>query len=120
MSNRDSTLERGQLYWVNRSPARGSEQAGRRPGLIIQNNPFNSNERYPNTIVLAITTSDRSIPIHVEIAPDAANGLQQTSYVKCEQIITISRDRLAEFIGTLSENQMQQIDFALKRVLALN
>ena len=120
MSNRDSILERGQLYWVNWNPSRGSEQAGIRPGLIIQNNPFNSTERYPNTIVLAITTKGRSIPTHVEITPDGANGLLQISYVKCEQIMTISRDRLTEFIGTLSENKMQQIDIALKRVMALS
>ena len=120
MSNKEALLKRGQLYWVDWNPARGSEQAGRRPGVIIQNNPFNSNERYTNTIVLALTTKGRAILTHVEIAPDQNNGLLQTSYVKCERIVTVSRDRLSGFIGTLSENQMLQVGIALKLVLDLS
>ena len=48
------------------------------------------------------------------------NALQQLSYVLCEQIMTVSKERLDEYIGELDEETMTQVDRALKRVLALS
>lgn len=118
-NSNDIPLQRGQIYWIDWSPARGSEQAGRRPAVIVQNDPFNQNERYPNTIVAAVSTSGRIVPTHVILEPDAQNGLRDRSYVKCEQLITISKDRLQALIGTADESVMRQVDRALKRALAL-
>ncbi|MCX6381293.1 MAG: type II toxin-antitoxin system PemK/MazF family toxin [Armatimonadetes bacterium] len=112
-------IRRGQMYWVDWNPARGSEQAGRRPALIVQNDPFNLNERYPNAVVVTISTSGRAIPTHIMVEPDTANGLGAISYIKCEQVITISKDRLEDYIGDVSSVAMKQVDGALKRVLAL-
>jgi mRNA interferase MazF len=120
MSPESSELRRGQIYWIDWNPARGSEQAGYRPGLIVQNDPFNRNERYPNTVVVAISTSGRSVPSHVALDPNAVNGLRDRSYVKCEQLVTISKDRLREQIGALDDATMLQVDRALIRVLALS
>src|SRR5687768_5505270 len=51
------TVKRGEIYWVEFDPVKGSEQGGRRPALIIQNNTGN---RYsPTTVVAAIT---RTLP----------------------------------------------------------
>src|SRR5579859_2704208 len=106
MSDETVLPRRGQLCWVDWNPARGSEQAGRRPALIVQNDPFNRNERYPNTVVVAISTSGRSIPTHVGLESSEENGLRERSYVKCEQVVTISKDRLQDFIGTVDEETM--------------
>ena len=119
MSAEPMELQRGQIHWVDWNPARGSEQAGRRPALIVQNDPFNQNERYPNTVVVAISTSGRAVPTHVVLEPDAVNGLRDRSYVKCEQVVTISKERLQGFLGTVAAETMQHVDRALKRVLAL-
>ena len=119
MSTETVPLQRGQIYWVDWNPVRGSEQAGSRPALIVQNDPFNRNERYPNTIVAAISTSGRSVPTHVALEPDEHNGLRERSYVKCEQVVTISKDRLEGRIGVLDADTMAQVDRALKRVFAL-
>lgn len=110
---------RGDIYWLDWNPARGSEQAGRRPALIVQNDPFNQNERYPNTVVVAISRSGRSVPTHVVLEPDTDNGLKERSYVKCEQLVTISKDRLDAYVGTVNAETMQEVNQALKRVLAL-
>jgi mRNA interferase MazF len=119
MSSERIALQRGQIYWVDWNPARGSEQAGRRPALIIQNDPFNRNDRYPNTIVAAISTSGRSVPTHIVLEPNEDNGLRERSYVKCEQVVTISKDRLQDFIGTVGQDIIALVDRALKRTLAL-
>ncbi|MBM4463895.1 MAG: type II toxin-antitoxin system PemK/MazF family toxin [Chloroflexi bacterium] len=50
-------IKRGEIYWVNWNPLRGSEQAGIRPALIIQNDI--GNKYSPNTIVASCTTTSR-------------------------------------------------------------
>ena len=65
-----------------------------RPALVIQTDAANSNPRYPNTIVLTISTRGLPVATHVRLVPDRHNGLREPSWVKCEQILTISKDRL--------------------------
>ena len=112
-------VQRGELYWLDWNPARGSEQAGRRPAVVIQENPASSNANYPLTIVAAISTQGRTIASHVAIEPSPANGLAASSFVKCEQIQTVSKARLLQRIGILEASDMARVDAALKKVLAL-
>src|SRR2546423_10123199 len=89
MTNYDpSIVHRGELYWVDWSPGRGSEQTGRRPALIVQENPASTNPNYPLTIVVAVSTKGRNIPSHVTIEANKSNGLSSASFVKCGQIQT--------------------------------
>jgi len=110
---------RGQVWLVDWSPGRGSEQMGKRPALIIQTDAANTNPRYPNSIVLAISTKGHPVTSHVQIQPSAANGLHETSYVKCEQIITISKERLERSLGNLDFADLERVKHALKQVLVL-
>jgi len=112
-------VRRGQIWLVDWSPGRGSEQLGRRPALVIQTDAANTNARYPNTIVLTLSTKGLSVATHVEIVPDARNGLRETGWVKCEQILTIAKDRLVTLWGTLSSNDLERVEQAVKAVLAL-
>ncbi len=109
--------QRGETWWVNWSGGRGSEQAGRRPALVVQTDAANQNPRYPNTIVVAISTKGRQVPFHILIQPAEGNGLTMPSYVKCEQILTISKGRLEERMGRLSEQEMERVKEALSLVL---
>lgn len=116
----ERALRRGDLFWVDWSPARGSEQAGRRPALIVQGDAGNSSTTYPNTIVAAVSTKGREIPLHVRLRPSPRSGLRKTSWVKCEQVMTISKQRLSpEPIGRLDAAELQQVDAALRLSLAL-
>lgn len=108
---------RGDIWYVDWSPGRGSEQTGLRPAVIIQTDAANSNSRYPNTIVLTISTKGKAVPFHVPLTPSEANGLKQKSYVKCEQISTISKDRLISRLGCLDNEQMEEITAAIRRVI---
>jgi mRNA-degrading endonuclease toxin of MazEF toxin-antitoxin module len=91
-----------------------------RPSLIVQRDAGNQSVSYPNTIVAAVSTSGREIPLHVRIRPSATNGLEAVSYVKCEQLTTISKTRLiGNPWGCLSDAEMAQIDEALKLSLGL-
>jgi mRNA interferase MazF len=109
--------KRGEVWMVNWNPARGSEQAGRRPALIIQNDI--GNEKAATTIVAAISGSVRRYPMNVEIRPPEG-GLMQPSIVKAGQIMTISKDRLEKCLGSLSSHSMNAVDKAIKLSLYLS
>lgn len=111
---------RGQIWWVDWEPGRGSEQHGRRPALIIQTNEANDLEEYDLTIVLAISTGGRNDnPLHVKVVPSAMNNLSKDSFVRCEQVLTIAKARLAGAIGRLEPRYMELIDENLRNVLDL-
>lgn len=110
---------RGEIWLVNWNPARGSEQAGRRPAMVVQTDAANRNPRYPNTIVVAVSTKGKPVATHVKLEPDRLNGLQQTSYAKAEQILTISKARLEKRWGKVSEGAMKSIDEAVRTALSV-
>jgi len=117
MSNNDPF--RGDIWLVDWSPSRGSEQSGMRPALVVQTDAANQNPRYPNVIVAAISTKGKDVPFHVPLTPEGSNGLSENSWCKCEQILTISKDRLARRLGRVDDRLMKQVEDALRLVLGL-
>ena len=108
---------RGEVYYVNWSPGRGSEQSGVRPALVVQNDT--GNQYSPTTIVAAVSTRlKRPYPFQVAIKA-VESGLPDDSVVKCEQIQTIDQSRLGRLAGVLGKEKMREIDFALHRSLGL-
>lgn len=119
------TILRGDVYWVDWSPGRGSEQAGIRPGLVIQNDV--GNRVSPTTIVAALTTQfDRVYPFMVRLDP-TDSGLPRPGVADLGQIVTITHDRLlpprgeqtVRPIGHIDYPKMEQVDLALRVSLAL-
>ncbi len=106
---------RGEIWMVDFNPARGSEQAGRRPALVVQNDVGNRNERYPNTIVLAMSTKGKPVPFHIAIAPSRGNGLREMTHIKAEQVLTISKARLLgrRAVGRITPEQMRRVEVAV-------
>ena len=102
-------IKRGEIYLANLSPARGSEQDGIRPVLIIQNNKGN---RYSPCVITAITSIEQpNHPTHVAIGTEC--GLVKISYVMTEQIRTIDKSRLIGYIGQIDEQSMREVNEAL-------
>lgn len=102
-------VERGQIYYADLRPVVGSEQGGIRPVLIIQNNVGN---RYSNTVIAATLTGNpkrEELPTHVMI-----QGPSKLSMVQCEQLRTLDKRRLLNYVGRLEENTMKEIDKALR------
>lgn len=103
-------IKRGDIFYANLDPVIGSEQGGTRPVLIIQNDIGN---RHSPTVIIAAITSRRKcrLPTH---APLYEYGkLEQSSVVLLEQIRTIDKRRLEEYIGSLTDVKMLDIDRAL-------
>ena len=98
---------RGEVWLVNWNPARGSEQAGRRPALVIQNDI--GNEKASTTKIF---------PMNVKVdAPEGGLGL--ASIVKTSQILTVDKKRLERRLGQLSSEKMKEVNLAIKLSLDL-
>ena len=106
------TYSRGDLYFADLGTGIGSEQNGNRPVVIIQNDV--GNRHSPTTIVAAISTQVKTkanLPTHYYLKP--GSGLVQASMVMLEQIRTIDKTRLSQYIGRLSQEDLQGINHAL-------
>ena len=104
-------VKRGEVYFANLNPVVGSEQGGKRPVVIIQNDIGNT---YSTTTIIApITTKDRHsrVPTHVSISKKTEP--LRDSVAMLEQIRTIEKSRLKKCIGTLSDETMKKIDDAV-------
>lgn len=111
-------IKRGELYWADLNPARGSEQAGRRPVLVIQNNV--GNEFSPTTIIAPLTTRvfSKEYPTNVFL-PKGTAGLTDDSTALLSQIRTVDKSRLMNRIGRLPEIDLLKINRAVRLSLDL-
>jgi len=109
--------KRGEIYLVNFDPARGSEQAGIRPAVIIQNDIGNTFS--PTTIIATCSTaSTKPFPFIVKIMAKES-GLDRDSAVNFAQILTIDKNRLDKKIGQLSPNKIIEMNNAIINSLGL-
>ncbi|MBN1191486.1 MAG: type II toxin-antitoxin system PemK/MazF family toxin [Dehalococcoidales bacterium] len=110
-------IKRGDIFWVNWSPGRGSEQGGLRPVLVIQNDI--GNEFSPTTIVAALTTAEiKPYPFLVKIKA-GESGLPRDSIVNLSTILTVDKVRLVKQCGQLKQPKMVEVNEAIKTSLGL-
>ena len=108
---------RGEIWLVDLNPTRGHEQGGRRPGLVVSVDLFNQGPA-GLVIVLPITTKEKGIPLHVEIkAPEG--GLTKRSFIKCEDIRSVSRERLVQRLGQVTRSTLDAVEDRLRILLNL-
>lgn len=111
-------VRRGDIFYADLTPVKGSEQGGIRPVLILQNDIGN---RYSPTIIVAAVTSQinkAKLPTHLEINAGEF-GLNKDSVVLLEQLRTIDKMRLRDKIGKCSPAFIKKVDKALIISLAL-
>ena len=103
------------MLWADLDPAKGREQTGRRPILIISHDVFN--ERSGTVIAMAITSQPQraGFPLTMELA---GGGLPKRSWVKISQIRTLSTERLGKRIGRISPEELLRVIEGLNEIIA--
>ncbi len=112
-------IRRGDIYYADLSPVVGSEQGGIRPVLIIQNDV--GNRHSPTVICAAITSrmNKAKLPTHIEM--DAKKyQIVKNSVILLEQIRTVDKQRLKEFVCRVDRELMRKVNEALKISLELH
>src|ERR1700722_16258403 len=104
-------MTRGEIYWAEVSPRSGSEQAGRRPVIVVSHDGFNQARNWRSVIVVPMSTSKtrgRRGPTAVEIPADAS-GLAHPGVAVCHQVTTLDRSKLTRFAGRLSRELLSSV-----------
>jgi mRNA interferase MazF len=110
-------MKRGEVYRVDLDPVVGSETGKTRPALVLQNELANRSS--PTVTVVPISSQiARVYPFQVRI-PAGEGGLTRDSKALCEQIRTVSRQRIRERLGELPDERLLEIREALDRHLWL-
>jgi mRNA interferase MazF len=109
--------QRGEVWLADLNPTRGQEQAGKRPVLIFSVDAFNQGPA-ELVVVLPITSTIRPIPLHVIVQPPEG-GLKTRSRILTDAIRSISKDRLVERWGQVSEETMATVENRVRTLLGL-
>lgn len=114
----DWVYRRGDIYFADLSQYLGSEQGGTRPVVVIQNNTGNF---YAPTLIVATVTSrsDKKLtqPTHYLIRRNEA--FTKPSVVQLEQLFTIDKQRVLQYLGKTTRTEMMGIEKAMIRSLSL-
>ncbi|MBI2941402.1 MAG: type II toxin-antitoxin system PemK/MazF family toxin [Chloroflexi bacterium] len=108
---------RGEIWLIDFNPIRGREQAGTRPGMVVSVDLFN---RGPAglVVVLPLTTRPKGVPLHVEVnAPEGS--LRERSFIKCEDVRSVSTERLIERWGAVGASTVLLVEDRLRLLLGL-
>ncbi len=105
---------RGDIRWADLNPARGHEQAGMRPVLILSHDIFN--ERSGTVIAMALTSQQQraSFPLTLELK---AEKLPKRSWVKISQIRTLSTERIGKKIGRATPEELVLVTEGLNEII---
>jgi len=105
---------RGEIWFVDLTDARGHEQSGMRPAVVLA-------VSYGMTVVVPLTTTRAafSFPHTHGIEKSSQNGLSSDSAALVFQIVALSEDRFVRRIGRCSDEDMEAIGILLKELLSL-
>lgn len=113
------TVRRGEVWYARLDPVRGSEQAGTRPVLILQNNRLN----HTGTTILAIpltTNLLRSTSPFAVLVPQGEGGLSADSVLLCNQMRVLDESRLERRLGQVSEQVMADVETRILWTLGMS
>lgn len=108
LKNTNIQPEQGEIWLFDQDPTKGSEIGKKiRPCLIISNNTWN---KIPTglVIVVPLTSVKKGISTHVQITPPE-EGLSMKSFALCEQIRSISKERLVKKVGVVSKKILREV-----------
>ena len=106
-------IKRGEIYYVNKMPVVGAEHEAGRPAVVVSTDRHNAKSGTIEVVYLT-TRSKGMMPEHIFCS---ATGTDST--ILCEQITTVSVDRLSDYITTLTEEEMLDVEAGLLHSLGM-
>lgn len=118
MSHEGKQYLKGEIYFADLEPARGSEQAGSRPVIVFQNESVSKFTRTVIVIPLTINLNRASLPTCTFILK-GEGGLKEDSVALCHQIRVLDSSRFTSFIGKLSASIIAELDKVVNFTLGI-
>ena len=107
-------MKRGELYRVYKGNKNDSKDY--RVYLIVSRQML-IDSQFPTVICAPIRTNYGSLPTQVEVSID--EGLKHDSAVYCDDLISIPKFMLTDYIGSLSDSRIEEVNSALRIALAV-
>ena len=107
-------MERGELYRVEKATTRDPKSF--RIIVIVSRQAF-IETRYLSVICAPVYTIFHGLPTEVEIG--ISEGLRHDSAIRCDELISLPKYKLTNFIGSLSKQKIEELNQALKYALEL-
>lgn len=104
---------RGDVWWVDLNPTRGSEIRKRRPAVMLSGDPLNRARR--TVVVVPLSTGPAPRPPIVVATPSAGVG----SVAVCDQVRAVDKARLSRFEGRLAATDLRAVENGVRAVLEL-
>ena len=106
-------VRRGEVWWVDLDPARGSEIRKMRPAVVLTANALNRARR--TVVVVPLSTGPAPRPPIVVATPSAGTG----SVAVCDQVRAVDKGRLARCSGQLTPANLRDVENGVRTVLEL-
>lgn len=111
-------MNRGDLYWVDLDPSKGSEQTKIRPAVVVQTDRINTSS--PVTVVVPTTTKSRAEYRSEVFLPASSEPVRDDSVAQTNQIRVVSvQHRFEDKMGEISQGKVREIERALQFTLGL-
>ena len=116
-------MGRGDVFWVDLDPTRGSEATKTRPAVVVSNDGVSATvfRKGRGVVTVVPVTSNVSYiyPFQTLILAAEHPGLRNDSKAQAEQVRTVDVGRIGSRVTTLSPSTMRSLDTALRLHLAL-
>ncbi len=112
-------IKRGEIWWEELSDPRGSEPGFRRPVVVVQADSFNQSQI--GTVMVAAITSNLDLaeaPGNLRVSRRDSK-LPRDSVINVSQVLTLDRRFLAERVGRLPGQVIEEIDLGLRLIFSL-
>lgn len=106
-------IKRGNIIYVSRTPVIGHEQFAGRPAIIVSSDEINEQAQIVEVVYLT-TQQKPKTATHVPI-----RSSKYPSIALCEQVTTVSVDRLGDRLGSCTEDEMRAVNMALLESVGL-
>ena len=113
----DTNIKRGQIYFITDDPTilpAGSEIWPNRPAVIVSNNVTNKHSDVVSIVYLT-TSKKKDSPTHVPIKSSGKSAIAM-----CEQVTSISKERLGDYIGECTKEELTNINAAVQFALSIS
>lgn len=109
--------KRGDVYYINAADKQqsvGHEIRSGRPAIIVSNNKNNAFSQTLEVVYLT-TQSKPKLPTHCQIY-----ATHRISTALCEQVTTVSVERVGDYLGSCNGFEMQKVDRCIRVSLSLD
>jgi mRNA interferase MazF len=106
-------VNRGDFYRVHRP---GGDPKQYRTFLVVSRQVL-IGSKFSTVICAPVFSHGEGLSTQVPVGPE--EGLKQPSWIMCDNLVSLRKADLTQFVGSLKESRLAELDRALKMALAL-